>query len=351
MGDASLVPQGNFPAPPLQGRMEDASWLSPFNLPAPPLQAWMGDVSLAPQGALPAPPLQGGMGDASLTPQGDSPAPPSQVVTRITAPPADEQRKHQRFIPKPAKRKKQKLKRTKSSNYNYVLAREALGFEANAHHYQVYSAAVASSVTPDETPLVNNPMKEEVKFENRILKEDAATYKRKILMLELANKSSTRKAKRLKSQVRSLSDCLKIAKKKSRVAINQLLTVITMQHNELIAKFHVKIGDIQTEHDRALCKLQRGSRNKILNKQKSIERLLKQHNKQMTQLESDYQEGLTHMENQHNKSMVTSHDVFFCINWAVTTHIQPISVYYYFLYSAGTANDEDGCTKQYLWQE
>jgi hypothetical protein len=127
-----------------------------------------------------------------------------------------------------------------------------------------------------------------VKFENRILKEDAATNKHKILTLELANKSSTRKAKRLKSQVHSLSDSLKIEKKKSRVAINQLLTVTTMQHNELIAKFHIKIGNIQTEHDCALCKLQCGSRNKILNNQKSIERLLKQHNKQMTQLESDY---------------------------------------------------------------
>ena len=45
-------------------------------------------------------------------------------------------------------------------------------------------------------------MKDEVKFENSILKEDAATYKRKILTLELANKSSTRNAKKLKSQVR-----------------------------------------------------------------------------------------------------------------------------------------------------
>ena len=42
--------------------------------------------------------------------------------------------------------------------------------------------------------------------------------KRKILTLELANKSSTRNAKKLKSQVRSLSDSLKIKKNKSRVA-------------------------------------------------------------------------------------------------------------------------------------
>jgi hypothetical protein len=105
------------------------------------------------------------------------------------------------------------------------LARESLGLEANANHLQAFSAAVASSVTQVETPLVNSPTKEEVKFENWILKEDAATYKRKILALESANKSSTRNAKRLKSQVRSLSDSLKIEKNKSRVAIQQLLAV------------------------------------------------------------------------------------------------------------------------------
>ncbi len=121
-----------------------------------------------------------------------------------------------------------------------------------------------------------------------------------------------------------------------------------MQHNEMIAKFHDKIGNIQIEHDRALCKLQRGSENEILNNKKSIERLLKQHSKQMTQLESEYQEGLTHMENQHNKSMVSSHDMFFCIEQAVTTHMKPFSIYFQFPFSAGTANDEDGCIEQYL---
>ena len=142
------------------------------------------------------------MGDALLSSLGNLLAPPSQVVPGITAPPADEQKKHNRFIPKPPKRKKQKLWRKKSSNYDYDLARESLGLEANANHLQVFSAAVSLSVTRVETPLVNSPTKDEVKFENSILKEDAATYKRKILTLELANKSSTRNAKKLKSQVR-----------------------------------------------------------------------------------------------------------------------------------------------------
>jgi hypothetical protein len=249
-------------------------------------------------------PSQGGMGDASLL-------------------------SHQRFIPKPPKRKKQRLERKRSSSkFNYVLAREALGLEANAHHFQVYSAAVALAVTPVETLLVNSSMKEEVKTEKTILKEDAARYKHKTLTLEVTNQLSARNAKRLELQVHSLSDSLKIKKKKSRVALKQLLTVTTMQHNEMITKFQVKIGNIQTEHDRALYKLQRGSGNKILNNQKSIEHLLKQHSKQMTQLESDYQEGLTHMENQHNKSMLSLHDMLFCIECTVTTHMQPFSVYF-----------------------
>jgi hypothetical protein len=332
MGEASLAPQGTAPAPPLQEGMGDASSLpsslSPFNAPAPP--------------------LQGGMEDALLSSLGNLLAPPSQVVPGITAPPADEQKKHNRFIPKPPKRKKQKLRRKKSSNYDYDLARESLGLEANANHLQVFSAAASLSVTRVETPLVNSPTKNEVKFENSILKEDATTYKRKILTLELANKSSTRNAKKLKSQVRSLSDSLNIEKNKSRVAIQQLLTVTTMQHNEMIAKFQAKIGDIQTEHDRALYKLRRCRGNEILNNQKSIERVLKQHSTDITQLESDYQEGLTHMENQHNKSMVSSHDMFFCIEKAVTTLMKPFSVYFQFPFSAGAANDEDGRIEQYL---
>jgi hypothetical protein len=55
MGDASLLPQGAAPAPPLQGGM--------------------GDASLVPMGAASAPPLQGGVGDASSLSPGNLPAP------------------------------------------------------------------------------------------------------------------------------------------------------------------------------------------------------------------------------------------------------------------------------------
>jgi len=137
MGDASLVPQGASPVPPLQERMGDAS-----SLPS----------SLSPFNTL-APPLQGGVGDALLLSLGNLLAPPSQVVPGITAPPADEEKKHNRFIPEPPKRKKEKLWRKKSSNYDYDLARESLGLEANANHLQVFSAAVSLSVNQVETPL------------------------------------------------------------------------------------------------------------------------------------------------------------------------------------------------------
>ncbi len=132
-------------------------------------------------------------------------------------------------------------RKAKRSDYKYNLAREALGLEANTNHMQVVSAAIALTALPVETPFVNSPPKEEVKAENKMLKDDAATYKCKIQTLESMNKATQRMSMRLEVQVRSLLDSLKIKKKKSRVAIEQLLTVTTMQHNELVAKFQDKI--------------------------------------------------------------------------------------------------------------
>ncbi len=179
--------------------------------------------------------------------------------------PTDEQKKHQCFILKPPKRKKGRLERKRRrSDYKYNLAREALGLEANTNHMQIVSAAVALTVHPVETPFLNSPTKGEVKAETKILKDDAATYKRKIQTLESMNKATKRMSKRLEVWVRSLLDSLKIKKKKSRVAIEQLLTVTTMQHNELVAKFQDKIKDIHIEHDRAMCRLQGGRSKEIL---------------------------------------------------------------------------------------
>jgi hypothetical protein len=58
----------------------------------------------------------------------------------------------------------------KNSTYNYGAARNTLGLPNNAHHYQVYAAAVASnSIIVNETPLVISPTKEEVKAERNML--------------------------------------------------------------------------------------------------------------------------------------------------------------------------------------
>jgi hypothetical protein len=107
------------------------------------------------------------------------------------------------------------------------------------------------------------------------------------------NKATKRMSTRLEVQVCSLLDSLKIEKKKSRVAIKHLLTVTTMQHNELVAKFQDKIQDIHKEHDRAMCRLQGDRSKEILDNQKFIERLQKQHSKVMTELESEYRLDLT----------------------------------------------------------
>ncbi len=98
---------------------------------------------------------------------------------------------------------------------------------------------------------------------------------------------------RLEVQVPSLLDSIKIEKKKSRAAIKQLLTVTTMKHNELVAKFQDKIQDIHKEYDRAVCRLQGCRSKEIVDNQKSIERLQKEHSKVMTELESDYRLDLT----------------------------------------------------------
>jgi hypothetical protein len=93
-------------------------------------------------------------------------------------------------------------RKRRRSDYKYDLAREALGLEANTNHMQVVSAAVALTVHLGETPLVNSPTKEEVKAEHKMLKDDTATYKRKIQTLELMNKRTTRISTRLEVQVR-----------------------------------------------------------------------------------------------------------------------------------------------------
>ncbi len=193
-----------------------------------------------------------------------------------------------------------------------------------------------------ETPTVNSPSKEEVKAENSLLKEDTVEYNHKICELELKNKSAARNSKRIKLQVLSISDSLKAEKKKSRAAIKQLLTLSAMQHNVLVTTFQDKISNFLTEHDHTIYQLQHHTDRQIHENQRSIERLTndnqksiehltkrrdrqindnqrliecltKQHFQQICKLESEYREHLTHMENHHNKSMVSSLIVLFSI--------------------------------------
>ena len=191
-----------------------------------------------------------------------------------------------------------------------------------------HAAAAASTALPlVETPLINSPTKEEVKAKNKILKDSAAAYKCKILSLESKNETTKWKAERLHVRVRLLSESLKMEKKKSRMAIEQLLILTTSQHNELMSKFQEKIQDVHTEHDRAMFMLHGARRRDLLNNQKSVECLQKEHGALVTKLESDYRKDLTKMENNHNKSMVCArHICFFYWVTSICTHVSCASM-------------------------
>jgi hypothetical protein len=254
------------------------------------------------------------------------------------------------FRQKTSKRKKIKLARKrKASTYDWESAKDSLGLDTQAHNLQVYSAAVSSGAAV-ETPTVNSPTKEEVKAENSLLKQDAVEYNHKICELELKNKSGGRNSKRMELRVLSLSDSLKAEKKKSRGAIEQLLALSAMQHNELVTTFQDKISNLLTEHDHTIYQMQHHTDRKthenqmsierltndnqksiehltkqhnrqINDNQRSIERLTKQHFRQICKLESEYREHLTRMENHHNKSMVSSIIELFSIVGHRKTHM------------------------------
>jgi hypothetical protein len=65
----------------------------------------------------------------------------------------------------------------------------------------------------------------------------------------------------LKLHVHSLSDSLKSEKRKSRAAVEQLLIVMSMQHNKMLETLEVKINNIQTKHDLSLRQLQQDKTN------------------------------------------------------------------------------------------
>ena len=85
--------------------------------------------------------------------------------------------------------------------------------------------------------------------------------------------------------------------------MEQLLLVTTTQTNELIASFQDRFNNLKSDHDNSLRKLLRNSKSERHNNQKSIDRITKNHNKQMFQLESEYRVSLTQVENNHNKKI------------------------------------------------
>ena len=97
--------------------------------------------------------------------------------------------------------------------------------------------------------------------------------------LERKFELSKKKFESLQSKSRTLADSLKTEKSKSKYAMEQLLIVTTTQTNELLASFQDQSAKLQ--------------RNK------------KTHNKQMSQLESEYQVSVTDLENQHNKKITS----------------------------------------------
>ena len=186
------------------------------------------------------------------------------------------------FVPKlPRHRKIGIGRKKKESKYNYGAARASLN-APHAHHFQVYSAAVSSNVDAvDETPPAISPTKEEVKAERDMLHSIAIDFERKL-------DSSSKKIDSLESKSRSLSNSLKEEKLKSRTAMEQLLLVTTTQTNELIASFKDRFNNLKSDHDNSLCKLLRNSKSERHHNQTSIDRITKNHNTQMSQLESEY---------------------------------------------------------------
>ena len=83
--------------------------------------------------------------------------------------------------------------------------------------------------------------------------------------------------------------------------MEQFLFVTATQTNELIASFQDQFNKLKSNHNDSLRKLLRNSKSQRHYNQTSIDRITKIHNKQMSQLVSEYRVSLTHVENQHNK--------------------------------------------------
>ncbi len=83
-----------------------------------------------------------------------------------------------RFVPKPPRRKKGRLKKPKKSSYDYGSAQDTLGLHEQNTHVEVYSAArmTINNVRTNETPLVKSPTKDKVKEERDMLHSIATVF-------------------------------------------------------------------------------------------------------------------------------------------------------------------------------
>ena len=95
---------------------------------------------------------------------------------------------------------------------------------------------------------------------------------------------------------KSLSNFLKTEKLKSISTMEQLLLLTTKQTEELILFFHERFMQLKTEHDSAVRMLHCINDSERIDNQKSIECLLRSHDKQMKQLNGDYTVALAEME-------------------------------------------------------
>lgn len=183
------------------------------------------------------------------------------------------------FVPKPPKRRRKgKLKRAKKSTYDWQSSRDALGLGHDVHPRTVYAAATASTgnaVAASTT--INSPSKEEVKAENQKLKMQTHTLERKV-------GTTKRKVDCIQTQVKSLSDALKVERIKSRVAIENLLLVTATEHETLLETFHDNIVDMEREHNSSICKITRDSNNMVNENEKGINKLMRKHAKEIETL-------------------------------------------------------------------
>jgi len=183
----------------------------------------------------------------------------------------------------------------------------------------------------DEILPAISPTKEEVKAERDMLHSIAIGFERKLDL-------SSKKIESLESKSSSLANSLKTEKLKSRSTMEQLLLLTTTQTEELISSFHDRITQLKTEHDSAVRKLHRISASERIDNHKSIERLLRSHDKQMKQLNGDYTVALAEMEEAHNKKIVS----FMCVMlWLVDSNSHHCCYG-----NAGTGTAEEGCMHQ-----